>query len=181
VEIDALWCAADFGAPPQMVTGSDGNLYAFVGVPGHFIRYDVTKRELTDLGAPVAGCLVLARFRSQGLTASFTSAPTPRQNWSAAIPSRARSKTLAGSLTMIVWSMSAHPVASDDGVVYCPSARSMANYGCMTRVRAPGGRSCRGHEDGAGLARSVARPESGQVYGERSGKKFPLHSHAASF
>src|SRR5436190_9364054 len=47
-----------FGQPPtlarhvQMISAADGNLYAFAGVPGRFLKYDVTKRELIDLGVP---------------------------------------------------------------------------------------------------------------------------------
>src|SRR5262245_51581901 len=36
----------------QMITAADGNLYAFAGVPGRFLKYDVTRRELIDLGVP---------------------------------------------------------------------------------------------------------------------------------
>jgi outer membrane protein assembly factor BamB len=36
----------------QMVAGGDGNLYAYGGSPAHFLKYDVSKRELTDLGIP---------------------------------------------------------------------------------------------------------------------------------
>jgi len=42
-----------FGLSHIRVTkGVDGNLYLYSGVPGHFLRYDTTKRELTDLGVP---------------------------------------------------------------------------------------------------------------------------------
>lgn len=36
----------------QMSTLADGNLYAFTGLPGHFLKYDVNQRKLFDMGAP---------------------------------------------------------------------------------------------------------------------------------
>ena len=36
----------------QMIQAEDGNLYAYTGSPGHFLKYDVAKRELVDLGVP---------------------------------------------------------------------------------------------------------------------------------
>ena len=34
------------------VIGRDGNIYLYTGNPAHFLRYDITKRELVDLGCP---------------------------------------------------------------------------------------------------------------------------------
>jgi hypothetical protein len=36
----------------MMISAAGGNLYAFADKPGHFLKYDVTKRELIDLGVP---------------------------------------------------------------------------------------------------------------------------------
>ncbi|MFP3903059.1 MAG: hypothetical protein ACLFWB_02335 [Armatimonadota bacterium] len=36
----------------QYVLGRDGNIYIYTGKPGHFLKYDITKRELIDLGCP---------------------------------------------------------------------------------------------------------------------------------
>jgi len=36
------------------VRGMDGNLYAYVGNPAHFIRYDIATGEVTDLGIPAS-------------------------------------------------------------------------------------------------------------------------------
>jgi hypothetical protein len=38
----------------RLTKGLDGNLYLYSGVPGHFLRYDITSRELIDLGAPAS-------------------------------------------------------------------------------------------------------------------------------
>ena len=36
-----------------LVKGVDGNVYVYAGSPAHFLKYDVTRRELRDLGSPV--------------------------------------------------------------------------------------------------------------------------------
>lgn len=36
----------------QLMQAEDGNLFVYTGSPGHFLKYDVTKAELTDLGVP---------------------------------------------------------------------------------------------------------------------------------
>ena len=50
----ALWVdLAEYGRSHiQMVKGEDGNIYLYAGNPSHFFRYDVTARELVDLGCP---------------------------------------------------------------------------------------------------------------------------------
>ncbi len=36
------------------VIGRDGNIYLYTGNPAHFLKYDITKRELVDLGCPAS-------------------------------------------------------------------------------------------------------------------------------
>lgn len=36
----------------QMTLGADGNIYAYAGNPGHFVKYDLKTEKLTDLGIP---------------------------------------------------------------------------------------------------------------------------------
>jgi outer membrane protein assembly factor BamB len=38
----------------QVKAGTDGNLYIFTGLPGHFLRFDINTRQLSDLGVPAA-------------------------------------------------------------------------------------------------------------------------------
>lgn len=43
-----------FGAGKiAVVKGADGNVYAYAGSPAHFLRYDINKKQLEDLGVPV--------------------------------------------------------------------------------------------------------------------------------
>jgi outer membrane protein assembly factor BamB len=166
-----------FGAPPtsarhpQMVTGADGNLYAFVGVPGHFIRYDVTKRKLTDLGAPSPDASYWLGSEL-GPDGKFYLGTYPKTELVRCDPTTGRVENL-GRLTeddRLVYV--AHPVASDDGVIYCPVG---AHHGELWAYDTRASTRRQILPEAMTTAQGwpeVWRGSDGRVYGERSGKKF---------
>ena len=38
----------------RFMKGVDGNIYIYTGNPSHFLKYDITRREVTDLGVPAS-------------------------------------------------------------------------------------------------------------------------------
>lgn len=116
---------SEFGPPPtrarhpQMMTGNDGHLYAFVGSPGHFVKFDVSKRTLTDLGVPSkrAGYWLGAASSADGKFYLGTASDTEL----------VRCDTATGKIENLGRlsldpneHYAPHPVVADDGIVYCP-------------------------------------------------------------
>ena len=114
-----------FGPPPvrsrhaQMMTGADGNLYAFVGSPGHFVKFDVTKRVLIDLGAPSAKATYWlgAAVSPDGKFYIGTSTETELLRCD---PATGKVENLGKLSNDEREHYAPHPVVSDDGIVYCP-------------------------------------------------------------
>ena len=166
-----------FGPPPvrarhpQMMAGADGNLYAFVGVPGHFIKYDVTRRELTDLGvpSPKASYWLGSAVGPDGRFYIGTSSETELLRCD---PTTGKMENLGRLTTDNREHYAPHPIVSDDNVVYCPVG---LHHGELWAVNARNGErkqilpeslmSKRG-------APEVWRGKDGRVYGEWAGAKF---------
>ena len=114
-----------FGEPPtrarhvQMMAGSDGNLYAFAGVPGRFLKYDVTKRELIDLGVPAekASYWLGADVGPDG---KFYIGTYPNTEVVRCDPATGKIENLGRLTEDDRLKYVSHPVVSDDNIVYCP-------------------------------------------------------------
>ncbi len=114
-----------FGPPPararhpQMMASADGNLYAFVGVPGHFVKFDVTRRELIDLGAPSAK----ASYWLGSTVApdgKFYVGTTSETELVRCDPATGKVENLGKLSNDPREHYAPHPVAADDGMIYCP-------------------------------------------------------------
>ncbi|MBI5801941.1 MAG: PQQ-like beta-propeller repeat protein, partial [Verrucomicrobia bacterium] len=166
-----------FGPPPararhpQMMASADGNLYAFVGVPGHFVKYDVTRRELVDLGAPSpkASYWLGATVAPDG---RFYLGTTPETELVRCDPATGKVENLGKLSSDNREHYAPHPVASDDGMIYCPVGMHHGELWAFNP--ATGGRKQILPE---AMLSKQGRPElwrgkDGHVYGEWAGEKF---------
>ncbi len=166
-----------FGEPPtrsrhaQMISAADGNLYAFVGVPGRFLKYDVTKRELIDLGVPAEKGSYWSGS-DVGPDGKFYIGTYPNTELVCCDPAPGKVENL-GRLTQderVKYVF--HPVVSDDGVVYCPVGLHHGELWAFDTKN--GGRRQILPEP---MMRKQGKPEvwrgkDGRVYGEWAGVKF---------
>ena len=103
----------------QMRPGEDGNIYAYVGNPSHFIRYDPRTGELTDLGCPAepAHYFLGHTFDKDGwfYVGSYPATHLVRCNMNTG-EVQALGRMAEDEREMYI----IHPSVSDDGIVYCP-------------------------------------------------------------
>jgi outer membrane protein assembly factor BamB len=166
-----------FGPPPtrsrhpQMMSAADGNLYAFVGVPGRFIKYDVTTHTLTDLGVPSpkasywSGSDVAADGR-------FYVGTYPETELVRCDPASGKVENLGRLTTDDRLKYAPHPVVSDEGTVYCPVGMQHGELWAFDPRT--GGRKQILPE---AMLRAQGAPEvwrgrDGRVYGQWAGAKF---------
>lgn len=167
----------EFGPPPtrarhaQMMTGADGNLYAFVGSPGHFVKFDVTKRMLTDLGMPSekANYWLGSTVSPDG---KFYLGTTSDTELVCCDPATGKVENLGRLSNDPNEHYAPHPVAGDDGILYCPVGMhhgELWSFDPKTKARKQilpeSMLSTQGAPD-------VWRARDGRVYGEWAGKKF---------
>lgn len=103
----------------QMIAAPNQCVYAFTGVPGHFLKYDTVKRQLIDLGAPApkgtywAGSTVAPDGK-------FYVGTYPDTELVRCDPGTDRIENLGRVGTDPKQRYIIHPTASDEGVIYCP-------------------------------------------------------------
>ncbi len=103
----------------QMRPGEDGNIYAYVGNPSHFIRYDPRTGELTDLGCPATPAHYFLGHTVDKddwfYVGSYPATHLVRCNMNTGeVQSLGRIADDERQMYII------HPAVSDDGSVYCP-------------------------------------------------------------
>lgn len=167
----------EFGPPPvrarhpQMISAADGNLYAFVGSPGHFIKYDVTRRELSDLGvpSPKGGYWLGSAIAPDG---RFYIGLTPNTELARCDPATGKVENLGRLSQDEREKYAPHPIVSDDGIVYCPVG---LHHGELWAFNPANGE--RKQILPESLTREQGRPElwrgkDGHIYGQWAGAKF---------
>lgn len=102
-----------------MWSAANGNLYAYSGGPGHFLKYDVTRRELIDLGVPgqPAGYWMGSATGPDGRIYVGT---TPKTLLVRCDPRSDKIDNVGPIATDPRQSYLLYPAVSDDNVVYCP-------------------------------------------------------------
>ncbi len=166
-----------FGQPPvssrhpQMISAADGNLYVFVGVPGRFIKYDVTKRELVDLGVPSQKASYWLAS-DVGPDGRFYLGTYPNTELVRCDPATGRVENLGRLTTDERLKYVSHPVVSDDGIVYCPVGMQHGEvwaFDPRNGVRKQILPEALTRQQGVP---EVWRGKDGRVYGEWAGAKF---------
>ncbi len=152
--------------------GIDGNVYIYTGNPAHFLRYDVTKRELIDLGCPATPANYFGPG-AMGPDGKFYMGSYPATHLVACDTRTGEIEHLAkiaeDPLQCYIWPI---PAVSDDGVVYCPVGlhhRELWSYDTRTGEKMqilP-----EEHTQLQGCPQ-VWKAEDGQVYGRSSGLAF---------
>jgi outer membrane protein assembly factor BamB len=155
----------------QMISAPDGQLYAFTGVPGRFFKYDVTRRELIDLGAPseVASYWIGSEVGPDG---RFYIGTYPKAELVRCDPATGKVENLGRLADDARQKYLLELVVSDDNVAYCPVG---LHHGELWAVDANNG--ARKQILPEALTRRQGRPsiwrgEDGRVYGEWGGAKF---------
>ena len=167
----------EFGPPPvrsrhpQMMTGGDGNLYAFVGSPGHFVKFDVTKRKLVDLGVPSPKATYWLGA-TVGPDGCFYIGTTSETELLRCDPATGKIENMGRLSDDAREHYAPHPVVSDANVIYCPVGM---HHGELWAVDPRSGARKQilpaTMLDKQG-APTVWRAKDGQVYGEWTGVKF---------
>lgn len=156
----------------SMEKGADGNLYIYTGNPAHFLRYDVTKRELIDLGCPATPANYFGPG-AMGPDGTFYMGSYPATHLVACDTRTGEIRHLAkiaeDPLQCYIWPV---PAVSNDGIVYCPVGlhhRELWSYDTRT-----GEKKQILPEDHTQLqgCPQVWKAEDGQVYGKSDSLTF---------
>ena len=166
---------ADYGYGHIQITSTpSGKLYLYAGNPGHFLKYDIASKELTDLGAPARDTVYWLGqavgpdgklFVGVGLGARLVYVD----------PATDEIKNLGSMADDPKNRYLLHPVVSDANVLYGPiGLHHPALVACD--VKSGQSRQILPEElkTGSGMV-SVWVADDGQVYGERSGRQFRCH------
>ncbi|MCX6898718.1 MAG: hypothetical protein NT105_08470 [Verrucomicrobia bacterium] len=103
----------------QMIQADDGNLYAYTGSPGHFLKYDVAKRELTDLGVPAKPASYWLG-NAVGPDGKFYVGAYPQARLVRCDPRTGKVENLGRLPGDPKQCYLLHPAASADNIIYCP-------------------------------------------------------------
>jgi len=103
----------------QMTKGEDGSIYLYSGNPGHFLKYDVGKRELVDLGMPAEPASYWLGS-AIGPDGRFYVGSYPKTHLVCLDPKTGSIEGLGQMATDEREAYIIHPTVSDDNVVYCP-------------------------------------------------------------
>jgi len=103
----------------QMIKAGDHNIYAYTGVPGRFVKYDVKKNELVDLGVPAEDCTYWLGSAT-GPDGKFYVGSYPSTHLVCCNPATGQVEDLGKMAVDDRECYIIHPAVSDDNVVYCP-------------------------------------------------------------
>lgn len=103
----------------QAIQAADGNLYAYAGNPGHFLKYDAAQRKLVDLGMP-AQPASYSLGNATGPDGMFYVGTFPQACLVQCDPSTGKIKSFGRLSPDLKECYIYVPAISDDNVIYCP-------------------------------------------------------------
>ena len=158
----------------QAMQAADGNLYAYAGAPGHFLKYDVAQSKLVDLGVPAqpAGYSLGHAVGPDGM---FYVGTHPQACLVQCDPSTSKTRSFGRLSPDPRQCYALFPAVSDDNVIYCPVGlhhRELwavdAHTGDQRQILPPSLTGAQGMPD-------VWVGVDGQVYGQSGGTRFRCH------
>lgn len=159
-----------------VVKGADGNVYAYAGSPAHFVRYDVSKQRLDDLGVPVSPAGYYADAGAVGPDGVFYMGSFPTATLVACDTRTGKVENLGRMPTDERQSYLYPQVAvSDEGFAYCPVGlhhKELWAFDTKSRQKRQVLPPEMTAEQGTV---TVWRGADGEVYGQGSGKRFRCH------
>ncbi|MFA7006496.1 MAG: hypothetical protein WC429_20810, partial [Verrucomicrobiia bacterium] len=162
------------GTHIQVIQADDGNLYVYCGSPGHFLKYDVAKRELTDLGVPAKPASYWLG-NAVGPDGKFYVGAYPQACLVRCDPSTGKVENLGRLPDDPKQFYLLYPAVSTDNVIYCPVGlhhRELwavdAATGTKKQILPPALTKAQG-------APRVWLAADGRVYGESGSAKFRCH------
>jgi len=158
----------------QMIQADDGNLYVYTGSPGHFLRYDVAKRELVDLGVPAKPASYWLG-NAVGPDGKFYVGTYPQACLVRCDPHTGKVENLGRLPDDPKQCYLLYPVASTDNVIYCPVG---LHHRELWAVNANSGAKKQILPESLTKAQGMPRvwlAKDGQVYGSAGGKMFLCH------
>jgi outer membrane protein assembly factor BamB len=158
----------------QIFQADEGSLYAYTGSPGHFLKYDVAKRELKDLGVPAKPASYWLGS-TVGPDGRFYMGTYPQAALVRCDPRTGKVENLGRLPDDPRQSYLLFPVASTDNVIYCPVG---LHHRELWAVDAATG--AKKQILPASLTKAQGNPRvwlaaDGQVYGESGSAKFRCH------
>ncbi len=158
----------------QMGRSDDGNLYAYTGSPGHFLKYDVAKRKLTDLGVPAKPASYWLG-NAVGPDGKFYVGTYPQACLVRCDPRTGKVENLGRLPEDPKQFYLLYPAVSDDNIIYCPVGlhhRELwavdASTGAKKQILPPALTKAQGNP-------RVWLAADGHVYGETGSAKFRCH------
>jgi outer membrane protein assembly factor BamB len=162
------------GTHIQVIRADDGNLYVYTGSPGHFLKYDAAKRELTDLGVPAKPASYWLG-NAVGPDGKFYVGTYPQTCLVRCDPRTGKVENLGRISEDPKECYLLFPAASADNVIYCPVGlhhRELwavnAATGAKKQILPPALTKAQGNP-------RVWLAADGRVYGESGSAKFRCH------
>lgn len=155
----------------QMTKAADGNLYAYAGSPGHFLKYDVAKRELVDLGVPATPASYWLGS-SVGPDGRFYVGTYPQTTLVRCDPRTGKVDSLGRLSDDPKECYIIHPAVSDDNVIYCPVGLHHRELWAVDAVTGAKKQILPPRLTQAQGAPSVWVAADGRVYGRAGGTEF---------
>ncbi|MBI5687207.1 MAG: hypothetical protein HZC54_19210 [Verrucomicrobia bacterium] len=158
----------------QLFQTDESSLYAYTGSPGHFLKYDVAKRELKDLGAPTKPASYWLGS-AVGPDGKFYMGTYPQAALVRCDPRTGKVENLGRLSEDPKQCYLLFPVASADNIIYCPVGlhhRELwavdATTGAKKQILPPALTKAQGNP-------RVWLAADGHVYGESGSAKFRCH------
>jgi outer membrane protein assembly factor BamB len=155
----------------QMTKAADGNLYAYTGNPGHFLKYDASKRELVDLGVPAKPASYWLGS-AVGPDGCFYVGTYPQTTLVRCDPRTGKVDSLGRLSDDPKECYIIHPAISDDNIVYCPVGLHHRELWAVDAINGKKKQILPPHLTKAQGAPSVWIATDGQVYGRAGGTEF---------
>lgn len=158
----------------QIFQADAGSLYAYTGSPGHFLKYDVTKRELTDLGVPAKPASYWLGS-AVGPDGRFYMGTYPQAALVRCNPRTGKVENLGRLPDDPKQCYLLFPVASADNTIYCPVGLHHRELWAVDAAT-----SAKKQILPASLTKAQGNPRvwlaaDGNIYGESGSAKFRCH------
>lgn len=162
------------GTHIQMIQADDGNLYAYTGSPGHFLKYDVAQRELTDLGVPAKPASYWLG-NAVGPDGKFYVGAYPQACLVRCDPRTGKVENLGRLSEDLKECYLLFPAISADNIIYCPVGLHHHELWAVDAVT-----GAKKQILPAALTKAQGNPRvwlaaNGHVYGESDSAKFRCH------
>jgi len=170
---DVIWLETTrFGRSHiQTTKAADGNLYAYTGNPGRFLKYDAVKRELVTLGVPAKPASYWIGS-AVGPDGRFYVGTYPQTALVRCDPRTGKVDSLGRLSDDPKECYIIHPAISDDNVVYCPVGLHHRELWAVDAVTGEKKQILPAGLTKAQGAPSVWVADDGQVYGRAGGTTF---------